>query len=169
MIALTINVTEAEYIEAQRRQQRTSRSKVIRQRIQLTLLCAISIQGVYELARETSAGFEFLCALLTPGYLLLGIALACFRNSALHTSYKKAAVTLNGAEAKIDDTGYHWNTPGQTNGVVYWPAFNSWTETPKTITLVRGGLMYIMQRSAFTEESYAELRNLCIAKLGPET
>jgi hypothetical protein len=26
-----------------------------------------------------------------------------------------------------------------------------------------------MQRSAFTEESYSELRDLCIAKLGPAT
>jgi hypothetical protein len=166
MIGLTINVTEPEYIEAQSLYHRASRHKRIRIRGQLAVICLLSIWGVISLAWKAQLGFNFLMALLAPAWFILAILSGLFKKSRQYSAYKLAAVTLNGVQVEIDEAGYRWHAEGRSNGTVYWPAFTGWMETSNTFVLIRGALLYILQKSAFSPEASAEFRDLCLRNVG---
>lgn len=165
MIEATFSVSEEEYIDMQKAHWRLSRRKRIQQRIWLGLLSCGSIYCIFELwqiANVQDHLLLFLVGIYPALIILAGSAYAPIAaNKTIHKSFAKAAPQLSDIHVQIDDDGYRHDVPGKTNGVLYWPTFTSWFESPQVIVLLRGELMYPIPKSRLNEVQINELRELC--------
>ena len=168
MIETTFTVSEAEYIDMQKAHSRLSTWKRVRQRLLIGSLACASIYSAFELAKLTTADGYFLIATLPSVVLLIGLARAPFNSKTyLRNRFKKAAPQLSNIHVQIDQDGYRHDVPERTHGVLYWPAFSSWMESPRVIALLRGELMYPIPKAALSEDQQNELRTLLQASINP--
>ena len=161
MIEATFSVSEQEYVDMQRAHWRTSRWKIIRSRIWMICLSLAGIYSSYQLAKQTTADFYFLFAILPSTLILIGVLRAAFTSTHLRKRFKIAAPQLSNTHVRIDQSGYRVDVPGRSDSVLYWPAFTSWIESPLVIVLLRGELMYPVPKSALDAPQISELRDLC--------